>query len=61
MDPSVEIRRLLPSQIKELVVILETHELWKRLMAIIPKKLERDFVCDITFHNHAKYDSEHFR
>ncbi|CAH1105593.1 unnamed protein product [Psylliodes chrysocephalus] len=62
MDQSLEIRKLLPSQIRELASILETHELWKRLMTIIPKTLDKyDFQCDITAHNHPKYNSEHFR
>ncbi|KAJ8966963.1 hypothetical protein NQ314_003185, partial [Rhamnusium bicolor] len=62
MDPSLEIRKLSPRCVRELVQILETHELWKRLMSIIPKKLEKyNFVSDITLENQHKYHSEHFK
>nr|WMZ41590.1 tube protein [Altica viridicyanea] len=62
MDPSLEIRKLLPSQIRELASILETHELWKRLMTIIPKTLEKNnYQCDVNENNRHKYNSEHFK
>lgn len=62
MDPSLEIRKLSPRYVRELVQILEIHELWKRLMAIIPKKLESNsYVCDVTLENQHKYNSEHFK
>lgn len=62
MDPSLEIRKLSPSHVKELAQILETHELWKRLMTIIPKTLQKNnFVCDVTLENPHKYNSEHFK
>ncbi|XP_072392896.1 uncharacterized protein [Diabrotica undecimpunctata] len=62
MEPSLEIRKLRPSQIRELSSILETHELWKRLMSIIPKSLEKtNYKCDLTTHNPHKYTAEHFR
>ncbi|CAH1984877.1 unnamed protein product [Acanthoscelides obtectus] len=61
-SPSLEIRKLPPRHVKELTLMLETHELWKRVMSIIPKKLEKEnFKCDITPHNPRKYTSEHFR
>lgn len=62
MDPSLEIRKLPPSVIKELVNTLEYAEYWKRLMSIIPKTLEKDnYECKVTIHNLPKYKSEHFR
>ncbi|XP_018575651.2 protein Tube-like [Anoplophora glabripennis] len=62
MDPSLEIRKLSPRYIRELAQILETHELWKRLMSIIPKTLEKfNFVCNVTLDNPHKYNSEHFK
>ncbi|CAG9815637.1 unnamed protein product [Phaedon cochleariae] len=62
MDPSIEIRRLLPSQLKELSSRLENNEYWKDLMKIIPKNLDsNNFKCDISVHNQHKYHSEHFR
>ncbi|XP_050511305.1 interleukin-1 receptor-associated kinase 4 isoform X2 [Diabrotica virgifera virgifera] len=62
LEPSLEIRKLRPSQIRELSSILETHELWKRLMSIIPKTLEKtNYKCDLTTHNPHKYTAEHFR
>lgn len=62
MDPALEIRKLRPSHIQELTLILETHELWKRLMSIIPKNLQRfNYICDVSVTNPHKYNSEHFR
>ncbi|KAJ8917745.1 hypothetical protein NQ315_005196 [Exocentrus adspersus] len=62
MDPSLEIRKLTPRPIRDITQILETHEMWKRLMAIIPKTLLKDnFVCDVTLDNPHKYNSEHFK
>ncbi|CAG9856874.1 unnamed protein product [Phyllotreta striolata] len=60
MDPSLEIRKLMPSHVRELSMILETHDLWKRLMKIIPKTLDKgNFECETT--GTYKYNSEHFR
>lgn len=62
MDPALEIRKLKPSHVQELTMILETHELWKRLMSIIPKHLQRfNYSCDLSISNPHKYNSEHFR
>nr|CAH7725077.1 unnamed protein product [Callosobruchus chinensis] len=61
-SPSLEVRKLPPRHVKVLTSMLETHELWKRVMSIIPKKLEKEnFKCDITPHNPRKYNSEHFK
>nr|CAI5841302.1 unnamed protein product [Callosobruchus analis] len=61
-SPSLEVRKLPPRHIKVLTSMLETHELWKRVMSIIPKKLEKEnFKCDITPHNPRKYNAEHFK
>ncbi|XP_057665263.1 interleukin-1 receptor-associated kinase 4-like [Diorhabda carinulata] len=61
MDSSLEIRKLLPSHVRELASILETHDLWKRLMSIIPKTLEKtNYKCDLTPQNQHKYISRHF-
>lgn len=56
-----EIRKLKPSQVQELTKILETHELWKKLMSIIPKYLQSSSNCEISLSNPRKYNSEHFR
>lgn len=62
MDPASQIRKLKPSQTRELVRSLETHDLWKRLMAVIPKNLYRfNYVCDVSETNPLKYNSEHVR
>lgn len=62
MDPATEIRKLKPSQVQKLTMILETHELWKKLMTIIPKYLQRfNYKCDLSISNPHKYNSEHFR
>lgn len=62
MEASLEIRKLPTSVIRELVETLEYAESWKRLMAIIPKTLNRDnYECKITLHNLPKYKSEHFK
>lgn len=61
MESSLEIRKLPPSALGELVKILEYNESWKRLMAIVPKHLEKNnYDCLIDRFN-PKYNSEHFR
>lgn len=62
MDPTTEIRKLSRSIALELVQILEYADSWKRLMAIIPRKLEKNvFECAVNRNNLHKYNSEHFR
>lgn len=61
MDSSLEIRKLLPSHVRELAAILETHDLWKVLMHMIPKTLEKtNYEIDLTSPYQRKYISRHF-
>lgn len=62
MESNVEIRKLAPSNVRELTKILEYGDSWKKLMSIIPKTLQDDtFECNLSVHNLRKYNSEHFR
>ncbi|KAF2880644.1 hypothetical protein ILUMI_25538 [Ignelater luminosus] len=62
MDISMEIRKLPYSHQKELANILDYNESWKKLMAIIPKILEKDnYECNVSRTNPHKYHSEHFK
>ncbi|ENN70294.1 hypothetical protein YQE_12805, partial [Dendroctonus ponderosae] len=61
-NPAIEIRKLPPSIIRELALILDYADSWKRLMAIIPKKLSSNgYKSDISPTNLPKYNSEHFK
>lgn len=61
MDPAIEIRNLKPSVVKELTDKLDLSDYWKRLMDIIPEKLERfNYVCDVSLTNPRKYHSNDF-
>lgn len=58
----MEIRKLPYSHQKELAHILDYNESWKKLMAIIPKILEKDnYECNVSITNPHKYHSEHFK
>lgn len=62
MDASTEIRKLTPSQIRELAKTLDYGDSWKRIMAIIPNNLYKDnYECSLTRDNLPKYHSEHFK
>lgn len=62
MDPALEIRKLPPSIIREFAQILDYADSWKRLMAIIPKKLNpNNYICDVKPDNLPKYNSEDFK
>lgn len=62
MDPALEIRKLKPSHIQELGIILDTHDLWKKLMSIIPKTLQRfNYNCDLSISNSHKYNTDHLK
>ncbi|XP_076250194.1 uncharacterized protein LOC143190027 isoform X1 [Rhynchophorus ferrugineus] len=62
MDPKLEIRKLPPSIVRELGLILDYADSWKRLMSIIPKQLSSStYVADIKPDNLPKYNSEHFK
>ncbi|KAF5278784.1 hypothetical protein FQR65_LT15512 [Abscondita terminalis] len=59
---STEIRNLPPCSLKELVLILDYNESWKRLMDRIPKTLEKDnHECLLHKNNLRKYRTEHFK
>lgn len=62
MHSSTEIRKLPPSALRELVIILEYNESWKKLMDRIPKTLEKDkYECPLHINNLRKYRTEHFK
>ncbi|XP_044754822.1 probable LRR receptor-like serine/threonine-protein kinase At2g28960 [Coccinella septempunctata] len=62
VDASFQIRKLPPSHITQLALILEFSEQWKKLMAVIPDKLQKDsFECRISCENPAKYNADHIR
>lgn len=62
LNIATEIRKLPTSNVKELAYILDLNESWKKLMAIIPKVLQKDlYECNISMHNPHKYNSEHFK
>ncbi|XP_050310348.1 serine/threonine-protein kinase pelle-like [Anthonomus grandis grandis] len=61
LNPNTELRKLHLSHLNELVTILESGESWKKLMAIIPKKLSEDgYESNITLHNKAKFTTSDF-
>lgn len=62
MDLAVEIRKLKPSHVEKMASSLDYGDSWKRLMDIIPEKLEvNSYICDVSPANPRKYHSEHFR
>ncbi|XP_044762275.1 protein Tube-like [Coccinella septempunctata] len=61
VDASFRIRKLPPSHVNQLALILEFSEQWKKLMAVIPTKLQDGFECHISCDNPARYNADHIR
>ena len=59
---ATELRKLNVGCLEQLAALLEDVDVWKNVMAIIPKKLERNnYECRLSVDNPPKYTSEHFR